>query len=284
VKRRALLAAAGSSLAVVAGCAGSRPTPERQRPDERTTATFDGRPAAELERRELPEPPTEPSVDAAQEFVRRYERTVLYNDLVDQAPGDDTPVRTEVSAVRTDVLAEPDRTDGVLVASDGRASIRRESGGYTRNRTLVVHYVAAGDHRVQQYNAYRCAEPSVQTGGDQTPAKLQLYDFSDGDGARVSVAVDDRATGERTFFARHDFGELGLVLQPGVLADPGRFDVAVATQDGGVDSLAWAPARGTPSWWGLTVFVLPGGDVLASVLDPELPVSYEDDLCGVLDY
>jgi hypothetical protein len=292
VKRRALLAVTGSSLAAaLAGCAGPSSTPRRDTRADTTTTTFDGTPAGDLTRREVPEPPAEASADTAAEFVRRYERAVLHNDVVEAAPDDDQPVRMAVSAVRTDVLADlggggDDGEAGVLVASDGSARVQREDGGYSRYRALVVHYVADGAHRVQPYNGYRCAAPGVeadQTETEGNPAKLQLYDFTDGEGARVSVAVDDRETGERAFFERYDFGELRLVVQPGVVAEAGRFDVSVATQAGRVASLTWSPEPETPSWWGLTVFVLPGGDVVASVFDPAIPPSFEDDLCNGLD-
>ena len=291
MNRRALLAATGSSLAAaLAGCAESSPPPGRDTETDAPTTTFDGTPASDLTRRAVPEPPRSVSADAAREFVRRYERAVLHNDVVEAAPDDDQPVRTAVSAVRTDVLADLGGGEaaaaGVLVASNGSARVQREDGGYSRYRALVVHYVADGVHRLQPYGAYRCAEPGVgpeTTEGDARPAKFQLYDFSDGDGARVSVAVDDEDAGERAFFSRYDFGELALVVQPGVVADAGRFDVSVATQSGRVDSLAWSPEPGTPSWWGLTVFVLPGGDVVASVLDPAIPASFEGDLCRRLD-
>jgi len=291
VNRRALLAATGSSLAAaLAGCADSSPSPGRDTATDAPTTTFDGTPASDLTRRAVPDPPRTASLDAAREFVRRYERAVLHNDVVEAAPDDDQPVRTEVSAVRTDVLADiaggDENPAGVLVASDGSARLQREDGGYTRYRALVVHYVADGVHRVQPYNAYRCAEPAVptgQTGDDARPANLQLYDFGDGEGARVSVAVDGRETGERAFFSRYDFGELGLVVQPGVVAEAGRFDVSVATQAGGVDSLTWVPEPGTPSWTGLTVVVLPDGAVVAGVFDPAIPSSFTNDLCHRLD-
>jgi len=295
VKRRALLAATGSGLAAaLAGCVETSPTPGDAGPPPGrdapaagrtdTTTTFDGTPPEVLSRRELPEPPATATPESASEFVRAYERAVLHNDLVEYAAGRGQPVRTEVSAVRTDVLLSVGGESGaLLVASDGSATARRTDGGYTRNRALVVHYVADGAHHARPYNAYRCARhgvPAEAVEDGAEPAKLQLYDFSDGEGARVSVAVDDRATGERAFFDRYDFGELGLVVQPGVAAEAGRFDVSVATQSGGVDSLTWNPEPGTPSWWGLTAVVLPdGGGVAAGVLDPAVPASFRSDLC-----
>jgi len=294
VKRRALLASVGGGLAAaLAGCVetsptpgGAGPTPGRDAPGGgRTDATtFDGTPPDALARREVPEPPAAATPESASEFVRAYERAVLYNDLVEYAGRRGQPVRTEVSAVRTDVLLSVGGESGaLLVASDGSATARRADGGYTRNRALVVHYVADDAHRVQPYNAYRCARHGVAADaveGGAEPAKLQLYDFSDGEGARVSVAVHDRATGERAFFDRYDVGDLGLVVQPGVVAEAVRFDVSVATQSGSVDSLTWDPEPGTPSWWGLTAVVLPdGGGVVAGVLDPALPASFRSDLC-----
>ena len=283
MKRRALLATAGSGLAAaLAGCSGSGDdsTLGRHTPRNRTrTTTFDGTPAGDLTRRDRPEPPADPTPDTATDFVRRYERAVLYNDLVDEAPGGDRPVRTEVSAVETSVLADLD--DAVLVASDGSARLQREDGGYTRNRALVVHHVGDGSHRPRPYNAYRCASPGLGDDADavEDAAGFQLYDFS-GEDPDVSVAVRDADTGDQVFFSRYAFDGPSLVVQPDVVATAGRYDVSVATQPGSVASLAWDAAPGTPSWLGLTAFVLPGGDLYAAVLDPDLSAEFGSTLCA----
>lgn len=292
VKRRALLASAGATL--LAGCGGRTVVrgPTVRRDDQDSTTTFDGTPASDLETRPVPEPPADATADAAADFVRKYERAVLRNDVVEQAAAD-SRVTIDVSPVRVDVLADLDG-GGVLVASDGSASNRHGSGGYTRNRALVVHHVDDGSHRLRQYNAYRCARPAVEDGGNEADdgvdgtegdevgeddlVKLQVYDFADGDAA-VSVAVRDRTADERVFFDRYGFETVDLVVQPGIVAEPGSYEVSVASQSGGVASLTWEPEPGAPSWWGLTAFVLPDGNVLAGVLDPEIPPSFEGDLC-----
>jgi len=296
VNRRALLAAASSGVAAaLAGCAetdsdpgGARLTRERQRPPA-TETTFDGTPASELTRREVPEPPDAVTPESAREFVRAYERAVLYNDLVEYADGRGEPVRTEVRQIRTDVVAVPEVGDdgstgggGLLVVSDGSARARRDSGGYTRNRALVVHYLADGVHRPRQYTAYQCVRPALDDDAERDPAdaaSLQVYDFADDD-HEVSVAVHERDGGDRAFFARYDPSDLRLVVQPGVVASAGRYEVSVARQSGAVADVSWAPQPGTPSWGGLTVVLLPGGRLFAAVLDPDVPASFDGGLCG----
>ena len=300
MKRRALLAVASSGLAAAfGGCVetdptpgGVGPTPGRDAPAGGTTTTFEGTPATELTRRAVPEPPATATTESAREFVRAYERAVLYNDLVAYAEKRGEPVQTEVGPVQTDVVADfrnggdgGPGGGGLLVVSDGSASARRDSGGYTRNRALVMHYLDDGVHRPRQFNAYRCMRPALDDDAERDPAdaaSLQIYDFADSDD-EVSVAVRERDGGERVFFGRYDASDLHLVVQPGVLASAGEYEVSVARQSGAVADVSWNPRPGTPSWGGLTVVLLPGGRLFAAVLDPDVPASFDGGLCGRVD-
>lgn len=304
MKRRALLAATGSGLAAaLAGCVetdptpgGVGPTPGRQTPPPnrtRTTTTFDGTPASELTRREVPEPPDTATPASAREFAAAYERAVLYNDIVAYAEKRDESVQTDVGPIHTAIVADlrdgdADTTGGasggggLLVVSDGSAIARRDSGGYRRNRALVVHYLADGVHRPRPYTAYRCMRPEIDDDAERDladAASLQVYDFADSD-HEVSVAVHERDGGERVFFGRYDPADLRLVVQPGVVASAGQYDVSVARQSGAVADVSWSPRPETPSWGGLTVVLLPGGRVFAAVLDPDVPASFDGGLCG----
>ncbi|SEW04265.1 hypothetical protein [Halobacterium jilantaiense] len=295
MKRRALLAAAGGGVAAaLAGCVetdstpgGVGPTPERQTPPASET-TFDGTLASELARREVPEPPDAVTPESAREFVRAYERAVLYNDLVEYADKRGEPVQTEVRPIRTDVVADFRNGEdgspggGLLVVSDGSARARRDSGGYTVHRALVVHYLADSVHRPRQYTAYQCVPPALGDDAERDPAdaaSLQVYDFADDD-HEVSVAVHEQDGGDRVFFARYDPSDLRLVVQPGVVASAGEYEVSVARQSGALADVAWKPQPETPSWGGLTVVLLPGGRLFAAVLDPDVPASFDGGLCG----
>ena len=300
MKRRALLAAASSGVATaLAGCVetdptpgGTGPTPERQTPPaDATTTAFNGTPPDELIRREIPEPPDAATPASAREFVRAHERAVLYNDLVKHASGRGEPVQTEVSTIHTDVVADLRTSDdenprgGLLVVSWGSASTRHGGGGYTIYRSLTVHYITDGVHRTRDYSGYRCLQHALGDDAERDPddaASLQVYDLTGDDNSHeVSVAVTDRGSNDREFFARYEPLAPGLSIQPGVVASAGRYRVSVARQSGAVADVSWNPQPQTPSWNGLTIVLLPGGRLFAGVLDPDVPASFDGSTCGL---
>lgn len=271
MNRRGLLAAIGAVAA--AGCSAD-PGDERDSVASRTTtsATLT---ATTVERAPLPAPPEAPTVASARSFVTTYEERSVRNDLVESGYAR----AVEVESATVEVFRETD--DGYFLVSScrGTAESSSGSGSMGRNASGVVHFVSSGTHERVPYIWYSCAEfgdaTTAEKRDDADPAKFQIYDFEseidydhpESGGRRVDVRVD-RDSGTSVLDRTYETS-LPLTVQPGVVAQPGRYVLTATLDDGTSFERNWnLTTPSTPPWWALAVFVAPDGDLFAEVVDP----------------